>query len=94
MPWFQPASALASPRAARRMWPALGQTMDSPAAQFAPQLFDRQFQAGDQCLAVGQHGLRIGGLRHRNAPIRHQPDRLDLELTSEPPSLHLLTPAS
>lgn len=32
-------------------------------------LFDRQLQTGNQGLAVRQHGLRIGGLRHRNVPL-------------------------
>ncbi len=43
--------------------------LGSPAAQFALQLFDRQLQTGNQGLAVRQHGLRIGGLRHRNVPL-------------------------
>ncbi len=32
-------------------------------------LFDRQLQTGNQGLTVRQHGLRIGGLRHRNVPL-------------------------
>ncbi|WP_411431281.1 hypothetical protein [Sinorhizobium meliloti] len=43
--------------------------LGSPAAQFALQLFDRQFQTGNHGLTVRQHGLRTGGLRHPNVPF-------------------------
>ena len=33
------------------------------------------------------------GLRHRNSPVRHKPYGLDLELTAEPPSRHIHSPA-
>ena len=56
MPWFQPASALASPRAARRMWPALGQTMDSPAEQFAAWLPYSAYLA-DEMLFVNRDSM-------------------------------------
>lgn len=46
-----------------------GRAPGSKAAQLALQLFDRQLQTGNQGLTVRQHGLRIGGLRHRNVPL-------------------------
>jgi hypothetical protein len=33
-----------------------------------------------------------GSLRHRNAPVRHQPYGLDLELAAELPSRHIHSP--
>jgi hypothetical protein len=45
---------------------------------------------------AAQNALRhikvTGGLRHRNAPVRHQPYGLDLELTAELPSRHIHPP--
>nr|MCU0923530.1 TraC family protein [Burkholderiaceae bacterium] len=56
MPWFHPASALASPQAARRTWPALGQTMDSPAEQFAAWLPYSAYLA-DEMLFVNRDSM-------------------------------------